>query len=203
MGACLLSTVRSSFAADEEKKPVPEKFRVKMETSKGDVVIEVHRSLAPRGADRFHELVTSGYYDECRFFRVVPGFVVQWGMNGDPGVNREWKSRKIADDPVKASNRRGTITFATSGPNSRTTQLFINYGDNSRLDAMGFAPFGRVVEGMEVVENITSQYGEQPQQPSIDALGNDYLKKQFPKLDYIRKATILPEETAEEKPSEN
>jgi len=170
----------------------PEKFRVKFETSCGDFVVEVQREWAPQGADRFHELVKAGFYDECRFFRVVPGFVVQWGMNGDPAVYAKWKDKEIKDDKVTQSNREGMITFASRGPNTRTCQLFINLGDNERLDELGFAPFGKVVEGLDVVKKITSEYGQRPQQPLIQEEGNAYLKKEFPKMDYIKKATVVP-----------
>ncbi|MFN5537731.1 MAG: peptidylprolyl isomerase [Planctomyces sp.] len=170
----------------------PDKFRVKFETSCGDFAVEVQRDWAPLGADRFHELVQAGFYDECRFFRVVPGFVVQWGMNGDPAVYAKWKDREIKDDKVTQSNREGMITFASRGPNTRTCQLFINLADNERLDDLGFAPFGKVVEGLDVVKKITSEYGQRPQQPLIQEEGNAYLKKEFPKMDYIKKATVVP-----------
>ena len=170
----------------------PDKFRVKFETSCGDFTVEVQRDWAPLGADRFHELVQAGFYDECRFFRVVPGFVVQWGMNGDPAVYAKWKDREIKDDKVTQSNREGMITFASRGPNTRTCQLFINLADNQRLDDLGFAPFGKVVEGLDVVQKITSEYGQRPQQPLIQEEGNAYLKKEFPKMDYIKKATVVP-----------
>ncbi|MFN9283818.1 MAG: peptidylprolyl isomerase [Planctomyces sp.] len=170
----------------------PDKFRVKFETSCGDFAVEVQRDWAPLGADRFHELVQAGFYDECRFFRVVPGFVVQWGMNGDPAVYAKWKDREIKDDKVTQSNREGMITFASRGPNTRTCQLFINLADNERLDDLGFAPFGKVVEGLDVVKKITSEYGQRPQQPLIQEEGNTYLKKEFPKMDYIKKATVVP-----------
>ncbi len=181
-------------AQEETEKKVPDQYKVKFETSCGDFVVEVHREWAPKGADRFHELVTAGFYDECRFFRVVPGFMVQWGMNGDPSVYAKWKDKEFADDAVKKSNTRGMMSFASRGPDTRTTQLFINFKDNSRLDGLGFAPFAEVVEGMEVVDKINSQYGENPQQPSIEAKGNAYLNAKFPKLDYIKKATIVTEE---------
>ncbi|MFN5433422.1 MAG: peptidylprolyl isomerase [Planctomyces sp.] len=170
----------------------PDKFRVKFETSCGDFAVEVQRDWAPLGADRFHELVQAGFYDECRFFRVVPGFVVQWGMNGDPAVYAKWKDREIKDDKVTQSNREGMITFASRGPNTRTCQLFINLADNERLDDLGFAPFGKVLEGLDVVKKITSEYGQRPQQPLIQEEGNTYLKKEFPKMDYIKKATVVP-----------
>jgi peptidyl-prolyl cis-trans isomerase A (cyclophilin A) len=189
-GIWLMGAVAS--AAD----PAPETYRVLFATSKGDFTVEVHREWAPNGADRFHQLIESGYYDECRFFRVVPGFMVQWGINGDPEIQKNWVKATIKDDPVTKSNTRGFITFATSGRNSRTSQLFINYGDNSRLDAMGFAPFGQVVDGMDVVDAINSQYGERPDQGSIQSSGNAYLNKSFPKLDYIRMARIVKDTSA-------
>jgi peptidyl-prolyl cis-trans isomerase A (cyclophilin A) len=167
-------------------------YKVKFETSAGTFVVEVHRDWAPIGAERFNELVTAGFYDDCRFFRVVPGFMVQFGMNGDPAVNARWKN-EIQDDPVRRSNKRGFMTFAKTGqPNSRTTQVFINFGDNSQLDADGFAPFGQVVEGMQNVDAIYSGYGERPDQGAITSRGNEYLNASFPNLDHVIKATILP-----------
>lgn len=181
-------------AQEGTEKKVPDQYKVKFETSCGDFVVQVHRDWAPKGADRFHELVSAGFYDECRFFRVVPEFVVQWGMNGDPAVYAKWKDREFADDEVKKSNTRGRISFASRGPNTRTTQLFISFGDNARLDSLGFSPFAEVVEGMEVVDKINSEYGQRPNQMLIEEQGNAYLNKQFPKLDYIKKATIVTEE---------
>jgi len=188
--AACMGFVSSAAAADE----APAVYKVKFETSGGDFVIEVNREWAPVGADRFHELVTRGFFDECRFFRVVPDFMVQFGINGDPAVQKEWRDAKIKDDKVTQSNKRGYITFATSGPDSRTSQVFINFKDNKFLDRMGFAPFGQVVEGMDVVEKIYSEDGESPDQSSIQSDGNAYLKKSFPKLDYIKKATIVADE---------
>jgi peptidyl-prolyl cis-trans isomerase A (cyclophilin A) len=183
----------SAIAQDEPKSTAaPETFRVRFETSCGDFTVEVQRKWAPNGADRFHELVKAGFYDECRFFRVVPGFVVQWGMNGDPAVYTKWKDREIKDDKVTESNLKGFITFASRGPDTRTCQLFINLEDNQRLDNLGFAPFGKVIEGMDVVEKINAEYGQSPNQSLIQEQGNEYLKAKFPKLDYIKKATIVP-----------
>jgi peptidyl-prolyl cis-trans isomerase A (cyclophilin A) len=177
-----------------EKLDVPTSgtFRVKFETTAGDFLVEVHRDWAPVGAQRFYELVEDGFYNDCRFFRVVPGFVVQFGINGTPEKHRKW-DRKIPDDKVVQSNRKGTLCFATSGPDTRTTQLFINYGDNSNLDRMGFSVFGEVIEGMHNVEGINPEYGEQPQQPLIERQGNAYLERQFPQMDYIRRATFVSE----------
>lgn len=199
--AVLSSAIAPTRADDKDPKPpkpdsVPEKFQVKFETSKGDVLIAVERAWSPNGAARFYDAVKAGFYDECRFFRVVPGFVVQWGINGDPKVQAKWRDAEFKDDKVpageRASNTRGFVTFAKSGkPNSRTTQLFINYGDNARLDDLGFSPFGKVVEGMDVVDKINSKYRERPDQGAIQQKGNAYLKEEFPDLDFIKKATIV------------
>jgi len=189
----------------------PDAFRVKFETSKGDFVVEVSRAWAPNGADRFYNLVKNGYYDEVRFFRVVRGFMAQFGISGDPAVGAIWRIANIQDDPVKASNTRGMVTFATAGRNTRTTQLFINYGDNSGLDPQGFSPFGKVVEGMEVVDGLHSGYGDAPPRGSgpdqgrLQKEGNAYLSSEFSKLDFIKKATVVKGEAkkaAETKPAE-
>ncbi len=178
-----------------------EDFRVKFETSAGDFVVEVHPEWAPRGAARFRELVEEGFYDGNRFFRVVPGFVVQWGLNGDPVVNRSWRMDNIPDDPQVESNDFGYVTFAHAGPGTRTTQLFVNLADNGpSLDPQGFPPFGKVVEGMEVVEKINAEYGQRPDQAAITNQGNAYLNSRFPNLDYVEKATIVPMPAAEELP---
>ena len=175
----------------EPSAPAPDSFRVAFETTRGNFVIDVIRAWSPRGADRFYELVNDGYFTDVSFFRVLPGFVAQFGMHGDPDVNRRWSDRPILDDPVVQSNKRGTIVFATSGPNTRGNQFFINYSDNARLDAMGFSPFGRVVEGKGAVDSIYAGYGETPDQERIGAEGNAYLKRQFPQLDYIKSARIV------------
>jgi cyclophilin family peptidyl-prolyl cis-trans isomerase len=175
----------------------PATYNARFDTSKGVFVIEVHRDYAPLGADRFYNLVKNGFYDDNRFFRVISGFMVQFGVNGDPKTSAAWRNARIADDPVKQSNKRGFITFATSGPNSRTTQVFINFADrNTFLDRMGFSPFGQVTSGMDVVDALYSGYGEGapqgrgPDQSRIQFEGNAYLAKDFPNLDYVRKATI-------------
>ncbi len=175
----------------------PATFRARLETSKGAVVIEVQREWAPLGADRFYNLVKSGYYDGTRLFRVIPGFMAQFGIHGDPQVAAAWRDARIPDDPVRQHNTRGMVSFATAGPGTRTTQLFINYGDNSRLDGMGFSPFGRVVEGIAVVDRFYSGYGEGaprgrgPDQGRIQAEGNAYLERGFPKLESVTRATII------------
>jgi peptidyl-prolyl cis-trans isomerase A (cyclophilin A) len=176
----------------------PAVYKVNFDTSKGVFVVEVHRDWAPIGADRFYNLIKNGFYDNARFFRVISGFMVQFGINGDPKVSAIWREANIKDDPVKVSNERGTITFATAGPNTRTTQVFINFADNRALDRMGFAPFGRVVSGMNVVDALYSGYGEGapqglgPAQERVQTQGNAYLMRDFSKLDYIKKATIAP-----------
>ncbi len=176
----------------------PETFKAQFDTTKGKFTVEVTRALAPNGADRFYNLVRSGYFSDVAFFRVIQGFMCQFGIHGDPAVAAKWRAANITDDPVKASNTRGAITFATAGPNTRTTQLFINFADNANLDRMGFSPFGKVTEGMDVVDKINGEYGEGapggrgPNQGRIQSQGNAYLKKEFPNLDYIKSATILP-----------
>jgi len=173
------------------RKGVPDMFKAKFECSNGIFTVEFYRDWAPIGVDRIHELVESNFFNEARFFRVVRNFVVQFGIAGDPNVQEQWVTQPLKDDPVKKTNKRGTITFATAGRNTRTTQLFINSQNNSRLDGMGFAPLGEVIEGMEVVDAINSQYGESPQQGRIQQMGNQYLKSEFPKLDYIKKVEIV------------
>ena len=181
-------------AALNEKAPAI--YKVDFDTSKGAFVVEVHRDWAPNGADRFYNLVKNGFYDNARFFRVVSGFMVQFGINGDPKLSALWRNARIADDPVRQSNKRGYITFATAGPNTRTTQVFINFGDNSALDHQGFAAFGQIVSGMNVVDALYSGYGEGapqgrgPEQGRIQQEGNTYLTRDFAKLDYVKKATI-------------
>ncbi len=179
------------------KEQAPATFNVLFQTSAGDFVVEVHRDWAPNGADRFYNLVKNGFYDGCRFFRVLSGFMAQVGMNGNPSIQQAWANANIPDDPVKQSNKRGYVTFAQAPtPNSRSTQIFINYGDNSSLDQQRFAPIGRVTKGMDVVDKLYSGYGEGapggqgPSQGSIMMQGNAYLEKSFPKLDYIKKASI-------------
>jgi peptidyl-prolyl cis-trans isomerase A (cyclophilin A) len=170
----------------------PETFNARFETSAGAFTVQVTRAWAPGGADRFYNLVRNGFFDGTRFFRVVPGFVVQFGLSGDPAISARWHLASIPDDPVQQHNTRGTLTFATAGPNTRTTQLFINFADNLNLDGMGFSPFGKVVDGMDVVDRIYAGYGERPDQGLIEGRGNAYLAAQFPKLDSIAKVSIVP-----------
>jgi peptidyl-prolyl cis-trans isomerase A (cyclophilin A) len=180
------------------KEQAPPVYRVDFDTSKGQFVIEVHRDWAPNGADRFYNLVKNGFYDDARFFRVIEGFMVQFGVNGDPKISAVWRDARIKDDPSRISNKRSFVTFATAGPNTRTTQVFISFGDNSNLDSQGFTPFGQVVSGMKVVDAMYSGYGEGaprglgPDQSKLQAEGNAYLASKFGNLDYIKKATIEP-----------
>jgi peptidyl-prolyl cis-trans isomerase A (cyclophilin A) len=175
----------------------PDRFRVRFETTKGPFVVEVTRAWAPRGADRFYNLVRARYYDDVAFFRVIEGFMVQFGINGDPRVNAAWQMARIPDDPVTQSNRRGMVTYAMAGPDTRTTQLFINFRDNKGLDGQGFAPFGGVVEGLAVVDSLYSGYGEGaprgmgPDQGRAQAEGNAYLRGSFPRMDFVKTARVV------------
>ena len=197
MGPPLDKEMSADHESHAHVADVPPHFQVKFETTKGDFIVEVHSHWSSNGAVHFYELVKNGFYNDCRFFRVVPGFMVQWGINGDPTVDRKWKDANIPDDrPTgdnKKSNLRGFITYAMTGaPNSRSTQLYINYADNSgSLDARGFTPFGQVIEGMEVVDAINAEHRELPDQAQIHERGNDYLDEKFPSLDYIKKATFV------------
>jgi peptidyl-prolyl cis-trans isomerase A (cyclophilin A) len=169
-----------------------EVYKVKFTTTKGDVVIQVNRAWAPLGSDRFYNLVKNGFYKDAAFFRVVPRFVAQFGIPARPEVAAAWDHAYIVDDRVTQSNKRGTLTFATAGPNTRTTQIFINFSDNAALDGQGFAPFGEVIEGMELVDKFFAGYGESPDQGRITAFGKAYLDKSFPNLDRIVTAVVLP-----------
>jgi peptidyl-prolyl cis-trans isomerase A (cyclophilin A) len=174
----------------------PASYKANFDTSKGTFVIQVTRDWAPTGADRFYNLVNGGFYDDIRFFRVIEGFMVQFGIHGNPAVQGAWRNANLKDDPVKGSNKRGMVTFATAGPNTRTTQVFINFGNNTGLDKQGFAPFGEVVQGMDVVDKLYNGYGEGapsgkgPNQGRMQTEGNAYLNKEFPRLDFIKAATI-------------
>ena len=176
----------------------PDVYKVKFTTTKGDFVVEVNRAWAPLGADRFYNLVQNGFYNDAAFFRVLKGFMAQFGISANPSISRVWRSANIKDDPVKQSNYRAYLSFATAGPNTRTTQIFINYGENTSLDRSGFAPFGRVVEGMAVVDSLYGGYGEGapegrgPEQGRIEGQGKAYLDKGFPQLDSIKSTTVLP-----------
>jgi peptidyl-prolyl cis-trans isomerase A (cyclophilin A) len=180
------------------KLQAPAVFDAKIVTTKGDFVIEVTRSWAPHGADRFYNLVKYHFFDNAAFFRVVPGFVVQFGISARPDVTRAWRNTNITDDPVMQSNARGTVTFATAGPNTRTTQIFINLGENSRLDNEGFSPFGKVISGMQVVDALYSDYGDGPpgghgpDQDLIQSQGKPYLDRVFPQLDSIKATVVVP-----------
>ncbi|HYL38273.1 MAG TPA: peptidylprolyl isomerase [Bryobacteraceae bacterium] len=179
------------------KAKAPAVFKAQITTTKGDFVVEVHRDWAPIGADRFYNLVRGGFFTNAAFFRVVPNFMVQFGLSANPAVNNAWRNANLIDDPVKQSNKRGYVTFAKTGmPNSRSTQLFINFKDNVFLDPQGFAPFGMVTEGMDVVDKINSQYGETPDQGRITAEGDAYISKNFPNIDRIKSAKVLPAEVA-------
>jgi len=180
------------------KDKAPEAFKAQFTTSRGSFVVEVHRDWAPNGADRLYNLVKSGFYDDTRFFRAIDGFMVQFGISGDPVVSSKWRDANVPDDPVKQSNKRGFVTFAMAGPNTRTTQVFINYKDNANLDGMGFPPVGQVVKGMDIVDSLYKGYGEGaprglgPDQGRLQQQGNAYLDTSFPKLDHVLRAAIVP-----------
>ena len=180
------------------KEAAPAVFKARIQTSKGDFVIEAHRDWAPIGVDRFYNLVRAGFFDDSRFYRIRAGFITQFGLPGNPQITRVWKDRAMPDDPVQQSNKRGFVAYAMTGPDTRTTQLYINMADNSRLDAGGFAPIGRVVEGMAVVDSLYSGYDEDAgggmrggKQGKILQYGNAHLDKEFPKLDRLEKAFIM------------
>jgi len=207
MVACKSKPPRETTIDNPELKPAPMVktiTEVRFETTAGDFVVAVYPDWAPIGAQRFLALVKEGFFDGAAFFRVVPGFVVQFGLAADPSMTARWEDTEIRDDPVTRPNRRGTITFATSGPNTRTTQVFINFSNNGMLDQQGFAPFGAVVSGMENVDRISSGHGQAPDQTKIKRRGNAYLQGSFPRLDYIRNAAIIrrPPEPKEPVPDE-
>ena len=194
----LLGSLLAACKKPAPKVVVPEVFRVKFETSQGDFIVDAARAWAPRGVDRFHELVRKHYFDEGRFFRVVPGFIAQFGVHRDFNVHATWRNLFIVDDPPKEKNLRGTLSFAKSGPSTRATEMFINLADNPSLDADGFVPFAKVIQGLEVVDKLYSGYGEmRPEGKWIDRARveeetNEYLVQRFPKLDYIKQARVLP-----------
>ncbi len=179
-------------------RPAPAIYRVRIDTTQGAIILEVDRSLAPRGADRFYHLVETGFYDDSRFYRVIRGRFVQFGIPGDPAIASVWRNQRFPDDPVRASNVRGTFAYAMTGPDARTTQIYINTGDQSRQDADGFAPFGKVVEGMDLVDRLYAEYGENSgggmragRQGKLFEEGNTYLDREYPRLDKLLKATII------------
>jgi peptidyl-prolyl cis-trans isomerase A (cyclophilin A) len=196
----LASTVHPDLLdPSKASEKAPAVFKAKFTSTKGDFVIEVHRDWAPNGADRFYNLVKMGFFDDTRFFRAIDGFMVQFGISGDPAVASKWSNSNIQDDPVKQSNKKGFVTYAQTGaPNSRSTQVFINYGDNGNLDGQRFAPFGQVVTGTDIVDSLYKGYGEGapqgrgPSQGQIQSQGNAYLDAKFPKLDGIKQAVIVP-----------
>lgn len=201
---CALAYVAAFMTACGGKKSAamkagPPQYKVRMQTTKGDVVILVHRDWSPVGADHFYELTNKGFYNGDYFFRAIKNFIVQWGINGDPNTNKTWSEITIKDDPPRVSNKIGTVVFASAGPNSRTTQVFVNLGDNSAsLDPQGFTPFGEVIQGMENVFNLYTGYGDGPpggtgpSQENVAIDGNPYLEEHFPKLDYIKSAKVIP-----------
>jgi peptidyl-prolyl cis-trans isomerase A (cyclophilin A) len=198
LAGCSSGARKEEAGRKEGKKPeMTDVFKVKFETTKGDFVVEVYKDWAPLGAQRFFQLVTTGFYDNSKFFRVLPGFVVQFGLAADPSLSQMMGASPIKDDPAKESNVKGTLTFATAGPNTRTTQMFVNLEDNQRLDGMGFTPVGKVVEGMSVVEGLYGGYGEGaprgngPDQGKIRSQGNAYLEASFPRLDGIKRTSIV------------
>jgi peptidyl-prolyl cis-trans isomerase A (cyclophilin A) len=200
LGALLAGSSCGGSKKSARMERAPDQFKVQMQTTKGDVVILVHRDWSPIGADHFYELAQMHFYDQNAFFRALRGFVVQWGINGDPQVNKRWSEITIRDDPPKVSNKVGTLVFAKRGePDSRSTQLFINLADNSAsLDSQGFTPFGEVIQGMDNVMKINTEYGEMapggtgPNPAAIADIGNPYLEEHFPRLDYIRKTRVVP-----------
>jgi peptidyl-prolyl cis-trans isomerase A (cyclophilin A) len=201
-GAWLVAGLTGCVASDAQScalcnpaaltEQAPATFQAAFDTSKGRFVVDVHREWAPLGADRFYNLVKSGFFDDVRFFRVIGGQLAQFGMHGDPRVQAAWRDADVQDDPVRHGNVRGSVSFASRGPNTRTTQLFINLTDNRAYDRLGFAPFAEVVSGMDVVDGLFAGYEERPEQPLIDEEGNAYLTREFPNLDYVKKAAIIP-----------
>jgi peptidyl-prolyl cis-trans isomerase A (cyclophilin A) len=195
LAGCSPSEEPKKAEAPKQEAPAPDVFKINLDTSKGPVVIEVHKDWAPIGVQHLYELIRSGYYDGNRFFRVTHPYV-QFGVNGDPKISGLWSTANLRDDPVKESNVKGMVSYAKAGPNTRTTQLFFNMKDNKDLDERGFAPFGKVISGMDAVESFYSAYGDMPPRgqgpdPSkIEVQGNSYLESRFPRLDFIKKATI-------------
>lgn len=183
------------LAPEKATEKAPKSYKVKFVTSQGDIVFEINRAWSPNGADRFYNLVKIGFFDDVAMFRAIKGFMIQFGIHGNPTVSAKWAEAKINDDNANkdASNTPGMLTFATAGPNTRTSQLFINLGNNARLDAQGFTPFGKVVEGMDVVKKLNTEYGENSPgvQGGFQAKGNAFISKRYPNLDYIKSAEIV------------
>lgn len=198
LAACGGGPETKKAAAPPEKAPLPDVYKVKLDTSKGDIVVEVNKEWSPRAAGRFFELVQAGAYDGSRFHRVIRGFVAQFGIHADPRQGQLWRDLRFPDEPVKLSNKRGTLSFAHSGPHTRAVQVFINLRDNRTLDKQSFPAFGRIVEGLEVADRLASLYGELapkgagPDGVKAELEGNAYLEREFPRLDYIRKAVVVP-----------
>ena len=188
-----LACGRRAERHDAPSPPAPDSFRVAVETNKGNVTLVVHRDWAPRGVDRFYDLLNHHYYDDAQFFRAIRGFVVQFGIAADPRVNAEWNTAPIPNDSVRQTNRVGTVTFAMSGPNTRTAQIFINLADNRRLDAMGFAPIGEVVDGMKVIQSLYMEYANDPEQSLGAKEGNAYFRRTYAMLDWIKTARVAEE----------
>lgn len=193
----LLATLSAAIACGRDRPPevvagpAPDSFRVALSTSKGDVVVAIYKSWSPHGADRFYQLVSEGFFDDQRFFRVIPQYIAQFGASADPKRNDRWDDAKIPDDPRTQSNARGTLSFAAEAPNTRSHQLFFNLKDNPKLDPQGFVPIGRVVEGMGVLDALYDDYGDTPKYRLVATLGNGYLRRMFPRMDYIRTARVV------------
>ena len=193
----LFAALPSTLACAREKAPevvagpAPDSFRVALSTSKGDVVVAIYKSWSPHGADRFYQLVSEGFFDDQRFFRVIPQYIAQFGASADPKKNDRWDDAKIPDDPRTQSNSRGTLSFAAEAPNTRSHQLFFNLKDNPKLDPQNFIPIGRVVDGMAVLDALYDDYGDTPKYRLVATLGNEYLHRMFPRMDYIRTARVV------------
>jgi peptidyl-prolyl cis-trans isomerase A (cyclophilin A) len=193
----LPTTILLAFGCGRERAPevvagpAPDSFRVALSTSKGDVVVAIYKAWSPHGADRFYQLVSEGFFDDQRFFRVIPQYIAQFGASADPKKNDRWDDAKIPDDPRTQSNTRGTLSFAAEAPNTRSHQLFFNLKDNPKLDPQNFVPIGRVVEGMSVLDALYDDYGDTPKYRLVATLGNEYLHRMFPRMDYIKTARIV------------
>jgi len=193
----LIATVPAALACGRDKTPevvagpAPDSFRVALSTSKGDLVVAIYKAWSPHGADRFYQLVSEGFFDDQRFFRVIPQYIAQFGASADPKKNDRWDDAKIPDDPRTQSNTRGTLSFAAEAPNSRSHQLFFNLKDNPKLDPQNFIPIGRVVDGMAVLDALYDDYGDTPKYRLVATLGNEYLHRMFPRMDYIKTARVV------------